>query len=114
MDDDLWAEAAAGYDSMAREAALALADAELEAVMPFLLASRSVQEYVHRSALAQESISSIAARCGIDEADLMATARRRFELYREALAEGEDPLDDVVHSTRTYGTGPEEIGRAHV
>jgi hypothetical protein len=108
MTDDLWAEASAGHDSMAREAALDLANAELEGVMPFLLASRSAAEYEHRMALATESISSIATRCGIDEGELAETARRRYDLYRQALAEGQDPLDEVVQSTRTYGTGPEE------
>jgi hypothetical protein len=108
MTDDLWNEASDGHDAMAREASLALADAELEAVMPFLLASRTAQEYAHRSALAQESISSIAARCGIDEDELFATAQRRYDLYRQALAEGQDPLDEVMRSVHTYGTGPEE------
>lgn len=108
MNDELWAEAAADYDKMAREASLALADAELEAVMPFLLAARTPQEYVHRSALAQESIRSIAARCGIDEDDLMATARRRYELYRHALAEGQDPLQEVTDATHYNGSGPEK------
>lgn len=92
---DLWAEASANHDDMAREAALALADAELEAVMPFLLAARSPEEYVHRSALAQESIRSIAARCGLNEDELMAVAARRYALYREALAEGTDPLSQL-------------------
>ncbi len=91
-DSDLWAEASADHEAMAREAALALADAELNAVMPFLLASRSPEEYVHRSALAQDSIRSIAARCGLSEDELAAVAARRYRLYRKALAEGIDPL----------------------
>lgn len=94
-DDDLWAEASADHDAMAREAAVALADAELETVMPFLLASRSDGEYVHRSALARESIRSIAAGCGLGESELMAVADRRYRLYREALAEGIDPLGQL-------------------
>lgn len=109
-DGELWDDAAAEHEAMRHQAALALADAELEAVMPFLLASRSAQEYAHRSALARESILSIAARCGIDEADLMATARRRYELYRHALAEGTDPLQalDPLLNGGGNGSGPEK------
>lgn len=105
--DDLWIEATASHEEMAREAALARADAELEGVMPFLLASRSDAEFDHRSALAGETIATIAARCGVDEDELHATARRRFELYREALAEGADPLQEVVDCSHASG-GPEK------
>lgn len=105
--DDLWIEATASHEEMAREAARARADAELDGVMPFLLASRSDAEFDHRSALAGESIAVIAARCGVDEAELHATARRRFELYREALAEGQDPLQEVVDCSHASG-GPEK------
>ena len=105
--DDLWIEATASHEEMAREAALARADAELDGVMPFLLASRSDAEFDHRSALAGESIATIAARCGVDEDELHATARRRFELYREALAEGVDPLQEVVDCSHASG-GPEK------
>ena len=108
--DDLWEDASDSFGRMQRESALALADAELEAVMPFLLASRSADEYAHRSALAQDSIRSIAARCGLDEEDLMATARRRYQLYREALAEGEDPMGQLepLLNGGGNGSGPEK------
>jgi hypothetical protein len=105
---DMWAEASVDHDLMAREAVLALADAELEAIMPFLLASRSVPEFAHRSALAQESIRSIAARCGISEEDLMATARRHYELYREALTEGTDPVISLEPLLNGGQGGPEK------
>lgn len=105
---DMWFEASDNHEAMAREAALARAGAELDGVMPFLLAARSPGEYEHREALALSSMASIAEGCGIDTADLMATARRRYDLYRQALAEGVDPLTELIQSTRTYGTGPEE------
>lgn len=92
MSDDLWAEASADHDLLAREAALARAEAGLDDVIPFLLAARSPDEYAHRSYLAQESIRGIAARSGVDADELMAVARRRYDLYREALMEGTDPL----------------------
>lgn len=109
MNDDLWAEASASFASEQREASLALADAHLESVMPFLLSARSAQEYAHRSALAQDSIRAIAAQCGLPEDELMAVARRRYELYREALAEGQDPVEEVAGLAQGgsgYGSGP--------
>lgn len=105
---DLWDMAGEEHDALARQAALAQADAELEAVLPFLLASRTPGEYAHRSALAQDSIASIAARCGLDEAELMATARRRFDLYRQAIQEGQNILDETTEETRGEGSGPEK------
>ena len=83
MSDDLWDGSWAEHDLGRRQAALDLADAHLETVMPFLLAARSPQEYAHRSALAQGSIAAIAHACDLDPEDLMATARRRYELCRD-------------------------------
>ncbi|MCW2929923.1 MAG: hypothetical protein JWM19_885 [Actinomycetia bacterium] len=108
MSDDLWAEASADHDAFAREAAVAAADVHLQEVMPFLLAARSDTELAHRMALARDSIAAIAAATGISEDELAATAARRSELYRKALAEGQDPLEEVVDSTRSYGGGPEQ------
>lgn len=107
---DLWMEASAGHEDMAREAALARADAELEQVMPFLLASKSPAEFEHRSALAAETIILIADSTGVSEEDLHATAARRYELYRQALQEGQDPLTEVVQDSQGtgYGSGPEK------
>lgn len=110
--DELWTIAGEDHDSIAREAALARADAELEQVMPFLLAARTPDEFEHRAALAGDSLTSIAARSGLHPGDLMATARRRYELYREALAEGQDstaPLDPLLQGGG-YGSGPEKPG----
>lgn len=110
MSDELWAGASEDHENMTRQAALALADAELEAVMPFLLASRSPAEFAHRSAIAQEPVRAIADRCGLEESDLMAVARRRYELCRQALQEGQDPLAEVVRDSQGggYGSGPEK------
>lgn len=107
---DLWFEASEDHEAMAREASLALADAELESVMPFLLASRSQGEFEHRAAYAYGSISSIAASCGIDAGDLMAIAARRYDLYRQALAEGTDPLSQLAPELNGsgFGSGPEK------
>jgi hypothetical protein len=109
MTDDLWAIASGDHENFAREAARARADAELEGVIPFLLAARSPVEFEHRAVLAQDSIASIAARNGLDEDDLTATARRRYELYRQALAEDTDPLValEPLLSGGGYGQGPE-------
>lgn len=109
MSDDLWDGSWAEHDLGRRQAALDLADAHLETVMPFLLAARSPQEYAHRSALAQGSIAAIAHACDLDPEDLMATARRRYELCREALAEGQDPAEEVAGLASNgsgYGSGP--------
>lgn len=110
MSDDLWEAAAEDGGSLRREAALAAAGAELETVMPFLLAARSGQEFEHRAAMAGDSISAIAAFSGVPEAELLATARRRFELLREAYAEGVDPvvaLEPLLNGGG-YGQGPEK------
>jgi hypothetical protein len=107
VSDELWIEASADHEGLVREAAFARADAELEPVMSFLLGARSPQEFAHRSALAQESVRSVASLCGVGEDELMATARRRFELYRQALAEGVDPLQEVVDCSHASG-GPEK------
>jgi hypothetical protein len=105
---DLWDAAGEDHEVLAKQAAHALADAELEAVLPFLLASRTPEEFAHRSGLAQDSIRSIAARCGLDEAELLATAQRRYDLMREALQEGQNILDETVEETHGEGSGPEK------
>jgi hypothetical protein len=110
VSDDLWEAATEDGGSLRREAALASAGAELDAVMPFLLASRSGQEFEHRIAMARGSLSAIAASCDVPEDDLVATARRRFELLREAYAEGVDPviaLEPLLNGGG-YGQGPEK------
>lgn len=107
--DDLWEDASGDHEHFTREAALARADAELESVMPFLLASRSEDEFGHRASLAEESFVAIAARNDLYLGDLMAIARRRYDLYREALAEGVDPVTPLepLLNGGGYGTGPE-------
>jgi hypothetical protein len=108
--DDLWEAAAEDGGALRRQAALASAGVELESVMPFLLAARSDQEFAHRVAMARDSLLSIAASCGVDEEELTATARRRFELLREAYAEGVDPviaLEPLLNGGG-YGAGPEK------
>lgn len=107
---DLWAEASYSHEAMTREAALARADAELESVMPFLLAARSPDEFGHRMALAADAVTAIASRCDIGESELIAVAARRYELYREALAEGTDPmvsLEPLLNGSGA-GSGPEK------
>lgn len=106
--DDLWGAAGDDHDSIAGDLAMMKAAAAIDEVMPFLLAARSQREFEHRASLARDSISAIAASCEVGEDDLMTVARRRYELYCQALAEGQDPLEEVVDSTRTYGTGPEQ------
>lgn len=107
--DDLWEEASESHQGIARQASLARADAELEDVMPFLLASLSPAEYEHRESAAWASLSVIAARCEVDVADLAETARRRYRLYREALAEGADVMEQLERNLdgSGYGSGPE-------
>jgi hypothetical protein len=108
--DDLWEAASEDGDAIRRTASAAAGDAQLETVMPFLLAARSDQEFAHRVAMAQGSLSAIAASCDVPEADLVATARRRFELLREAYAEGVDPviaLEPLLNGGG-YGQGPEK------
>jgi hypothetical protein len=108
--DDLWEAASGDHEHFAREAALARAEAEMNDLMPFLLASRSPEEFGHRLATANSSVMLIAARAGVEADDIEATARRRYELYREALAEGEDPLVSLepLLNGGGYGQGPED------
>jgi hypothetical protein len=108
---DLWDGASAGHEDMVREAALARADAEMEQdVMPFLLAAGSVPEFGHRLALAAGQIGVIAAMCDVDAGELAGTARRRYELYRQALAEGDNVLQEIetISDHNSNGSGPEK------
>lgn len=95
---DLWTEASLDHDEMARTAAMARADAELQDVLPFLLLARSAQEYQHRRALAERRLEAIALRHGVDPAEVLERADAHFALYAEAmlqrmaLPEGENPL----------------------
>jgi hypothetical protein len=108
--DDLWEIASGDHERFSREAALARAEAELESVMPFLLAARSEQEFAHRVAYAAEAFELIAARTGTDPAELAAPAKRQYELCREALAEGTDPLValEPLLNGGGSGSGPEK------
>lgn len=108
--DDLWEIASGDHERFSREAALARAEAELESVMPFLLAARSEQEFEHRTAYAAETFELIAARTGTDAGELAATARRQYELCREALAEGTDPVTalEPLLNGGGNGSGPEK------
>ena len=108
---DLWAEASADHEALAREAALARAGAELEeGVMPFLLASRSPVEFGHRMALAADSLAAIAEATGVQHSDLVTVAVRRYELMREALDEGVNVLQELetVSDSNSHGSGPEK------
>jgi hypothetical protein len=105
---DLWDAASEDHEVLAKQAAHALADAELESVLPFLLAARTPDEFAHRAGLAADSIRSIAARCGLDESELLAVAQRRYALMREALQEGVSILDETVEETHGQGSGPEK------
>ena len=104
---DLWTEASADQESMARTAALACAEAEFNGVFPFLAAARSQGEYAQRRALAEERLTSIALRYGVEPAELLKLADRRYALLIEALTEGQDPLEWVPDGGG-YGSGPEE------
>lgn len=108
--DDLWTIASDDHDSFAREAALARADADMEQVMPFLLAARSEAEFGHRMAAAETSLAVLAARAGITFEEAVATAQRRYELYREALMEDTDPMTalEPLLNGGGYGQGPEK------
>jgi hypothetical protein len=105
---DLWYEASTDHESLAREAALDHVTAELEAILPFLLAAKSDAEFGHRLALAEGRIETIAVVHDVDPSEVLDLARRRYRLMREALAEGMDPLDEVLQSTHFSGSGPEE------
>lgn len=109
----LWDEAGYDHDELARTAALARVDAELQDVMPFLLAARSPQEYSHRRALAEQRLETIALRHGLQPDEVAAITDHRFELYHEAmmqrmaLPEGQDPLAWVPDGGG-FGSGPEQ------
>lgn len=110
---DLWTEASYDHDEMARTAALARVQAELQDVMPFLLMARTEPEYRHRRALAEERLETIALRYGVDPAEVMEVADRQFALYHEAamqrlaLPEGECPTEWITSAPAGQG-GPEK------
>jgi hypothetical protein len=109
----LWEEAGYDHDAMERTAALARVDAELQDVMPFLLMARTEQEYLHRRAMAEDRLVTIALRYGADPDEVAEVADRRFGLYHEAqmqrmaLPEGQDPLGWVPDGGG-FGSGPEK------
>jgi hypothetical protein len=107
MSVDLWTEASADHESLARQAALACAEAEFNGVFPFLAAARSQGEYAQRRALAEENLRLIAQRHGVGLAELLKLADRRYALLIEALTEGQDPLEWVPDGGG-YGSGPEK------
>jgi hypothetical protein len=107
MTVDLWTEASADHESLARQAALARAEHEFNGVFPFLANARSRGEYDQRRALAEERLTSIALRHGIEPDELLKLADRRFALLIEALEEGQDPLGWIPDGGG-YGSGPEE------
>ena len=104
---DLWTEASWDHERMAHEAAVDRARAELEGIMPFLLASRSDEEFAHRHALADNAFERIAASSGVQVFDIRKMAADQYLLLRQALMEGQDPLDATLQSVHNYGTGPE-------
>lgn len=108
--DDLWEAASGAHERMTHEAARAQADAELEGIMPFLIAARSDQEFFHRLATAGTALTAVEARCGLEQGELTEVVTRRYALYREALAEGQDStvaLDPLLQGGQ-YGSGPEQ------
>ena len=108
MSYDLWTEASFDHEGVAREAALDHVTAELEGIMPFLLAARSDAEFGHRIQLAQDRLDAIAFTHGVEPSEVSHIATRRYLLMREALQEGMDPLDPMLQSVHEYGSGPEE------
>jgi hypothetical protein len=108
--DDLWTIASDDHEGIAREGALARADADLEGILPFLYAARSDQEFFHRLAVAGESFAAVEARHGLEEGTMTEVAARRYALYREALAEGTDPLTALIPLLNGGGdgSGPEK------
>jgi hypothetical protein len=57
--------------------------------------------------MAEERLTAIALAHGIDPAELLKVADRRFELLVEALSEGQDPLEWIPDGGG-YGSGPEK------
>lgn len=107
---DMWLEASAGHEAVAHEAAMARAEAGFEEYFPFLAGAQTEAEFRHRMALAQDQIEGIGANYGLDPGIMTALARRRWELLRQALQEGQDPLEEVVQvsSGSGQGSGPEK------
>lgn len=104
---ELWIEASADHESLAREAALAGAEAEFGEIFPFLAAACSEPEFGHRLALAGDRLEAIAAANGLETGELTALASRRWGLLREALQEGQNPLAWIPDGGG-YGSGPEK------
>lgn len=107
--DDLWEIASGEHEHFAREASLARAEAELDGIMPFLYQARSEQEFFHRLAMASPAIIAVEARNGLD-GEMTELAARRYALYREALAEGQDSTValDALLQGGGFGSGPEK------
>lgn len=109
MSYDLWAEASASHEEMAREAALVSAETQFGDVFPFLAMARTDAEFGHRLAIAADRLEVIAAANGVAYEDIEALATRRWQLMREALAEGQDPVANTCSATDGgFGSGPEK------
>lgn len=109
MSYDLWAEASASHEEMAREAALVGAEVAFGDVFPFLAMARTEAEFGHRLAIAADRLEVIAASNGVSLEDMEDLAARRWQLMRQALSEGQDPLIPVTKATDgSFGSGPEK------
>jgi hypothetical protein len=105
---DLWTEASYDYDTEARMSREAHAAALMADVFPFLASACSDDEYAQRLGLAESRLRSVAAEAGLPEEDITALAARHWELMKEALEEGQDPLAEVMQAEHSYGSGPEK------
>jgi hypothetical protein len=104
----LWTEASADHDAERHAAALDEAGAHLASVMPFLLQAETERELGHRLSFAGMRLRTIEASTGVPVPELEDMARRHFALLKEALPEGVDPLQQLMQSGHSYGSGPEK------
>ena len=72
----------------------------------FLFQSQTPRELEHRLAFAATRIERVADATGVPAADLEEAARRRYALLKEALPEGVDPVDEIMHPNQGFGSGP--------
>lgn len=99
MDFSLFDEASRDYEQEARERRTAMVrTAVVQEVMPFVGLATSTEEYVHRKALAAQTIQSISMRYGSSWDEVAGVADRLYGLMTEARRQPDDGLTFVANA----------------
>lgn len=105
----LWTEASVDVDAEYQQRARARATAAIGEIWPFVALAQTGQEYVHRKALAADSIQTIALRADVRPEVVEEILDHHFTAVLEARTAAEDEDDDEDEGTERE---PCKCGRA--